>query len=505
MTSLTTYTPHRPFMAHQAEAFRRSAEAPAFALFMEQGTGKTKVLIDTARYLYQTGKIDAVVVFADNGIHRNWVNEEWPQEWPMSEVVTRADGMPGSLTFVIWEAGRARSKKVQDTLTEIVTYPDGSLVVVAMNIESVITEPAKEFLRKFLRRYRTMVVVDESTSIKTPGALRTKTMRAIGKLAVVRRIATGTPMAESPFHIYAPFQFLGTNLLGFGSFFAFKNYFGRFITRQLGHGGRSFLQLDKNEDGSPAYVNLEELKRRIAPYSYTVSKEECLDLPPKTYQKFPFTLTPKLRGMYERLREEYLLEIAGQDRPITLTLTRMLRLQQLTCGLKPRGDSPEEGMELLEDNPRLDAFARLMEQLPANAQCLVWCRYRPDVTRVMGWAEANGISAVRYDGMVGDDDREANKIAFQAGKARLFVGTQKAGGKGLTLNQASYAIYYSNDYPLEPRLQSEDRCHRKGQTKAVTYIDLVCEDTTDRDIVAALRAKKELSDYMSDRPCKEWL
>lgn len=460
---------------------------------MEQGTGKTKVILDTAVYRYQKGDINSLVIFADNGIHRNWINEELPQDVdPALQIAT-----------LIWQSDKTGTKWFKAAVDEFRKAP--GLQIVAINIESLITEPVKSFLRDYLRKRQCLVAVDESTSIKTPGAKRTKTMRAVGQLAKVRRIMTGTPMAESPFNIYAPFQFLREGLLGHTSYLAFKSAYGRFVTRTAKKTGRSWQELDKNPDGSPAYQHLDVLKAKIANHSFTVSKDECLDLPPKTYQKHPFLLTPGLRAIYNLLRDEYLLEIAGRERPVALAITRKMRLHQITCALRPRSDDPEDGTEWLDENPRLEAFAHLMAQLPAKAQVLVWCRYRDDVTRVLGWLAEQEITAVRYDGAVNDDQREENKKAFQRGDARVFVGTQRAGGKGLTLNQASYAIYYSNDYPLEPRLQSEDRFHRMGQDKNVTIIDLVCQDTADVDIVGALRSKKELSDYMSDRPYKEWL
>ena len=108
-------------------------------------------------------------------------------------------------------------------------------------------------------------------------------------------------------------------------------------------------------------------------------------------------------------------------------------------------------------------------------------------------------SAVSYHGGVDKDDRDINMDTFQDPNSgvRFFIGQQHSGGYGLTLHAATTVIYFSNDFSLEARLQSEDRAHRIGQHHPVLYIDLECLGTIDTKIIHALRDKKSLADLIT--------
>jgi SNF2 family DNA or RNA helicase len=66
-------------------------------------------------------------------------------------------------------------------------------------------------------------------------------------------------------------------------------------------------------------------------------------------------------------------------------------------------------------------------------------------------------------------------------------------------------VYYSNGYDLEKRLQSEDRAHRIGQTKSVTYVDFIAPKTIDEKIVKALRSKMNIANKIMDEDWKKWI
>ena len=85
------------------------------------------------------------------------------------------------------------------------------------------------------------------------------------------------------------------------------------------------------------------------------------------------------------------------------------------------------------------------------------------------------------------------------------MGNPQTGGYGITLTAASTVIYYSNGYDLEKRLQSEDRAHRIGQKKSVTYIDLIAENTVDEKIVKALRKKIDIASQIMGEELKDWI
>jgi SNF2 family DNA or RNA helicase len=479
-----------PF-AHQLEAFHLSKLRPTFALFMEQGTGKTKVIIDNAAYLYEAGQVNALLVVADNGIHRNWINDELPVHLP--------ERTPHR-TF-IWESKRANTKRYQQAWDAFLREPD-ALLIFAINIDAVITKNGAAAVSAFLEARTCMMVVDESTSIKTPGAKRTRACIRFGAKARFRRICTGTPVAESPFNAYSQFAFLSRNIIGINSYYAFKQEYGVWRQQQRTDGQYYPVLVQ--------YRNLNLLTDRIQPYMYRKLKKECLDLPEKLWQKRYFDLAASQRQLYDTLRDQSILQLSQQRGVVVpLVMTKILRLQQIACGYIPSeehllgtedGDTPATA--LLADNARLDALMAQLEELPATTQVIIWARFTKDIDLIM---ERLGHAAVRYDGMVSDDARESAKQRFQQGLARYFVANPKAGGKGLTLTAASVVIFYSNYYGLETRQQAEDRAHRIGQRNPVTYIDLIAVDTVDERIVRALRDKKKLADLITGDQPGDWL
>lgn len=485
MTNMAYEFKTKPY-EHQDTALALMKDREFFALFMEQGTGKTKVLLDDAGRLFTEGKIDGLVVLADNGIHRNWVTDEAPAHLNVQ------------WTGVVWSSGKAKAKYFQAQLEYL--YAAGNyLPILAMNIDAVITPAGKKALNTFVtKRKKVMVIVDESTSIKTPGAKRTKTTVALGRHAVYRRIATGTPYAEGPLDIYAPCRFLSDAILACRSFLSFKHEYADWEARQTTT-GRSYQVL-------MCYKNLDKLKAMLAPHSYRVLKVDCLDLPPKVYQKRYFELGKEQRRVYDKLREEYLLEMSGEEFDINRIMTRRMRLQQIASGYTSMDAKAQP--HWLKDNARLKALMDYIEELPSNTKCIIWARFRPDVDAIMAALEERGgcrYAAVRYDGSVDSDTRADAILAFQHGDARFFVGTARAGGKGLTLTAATQVLYYSNDDPLIHRLQSEDRAHRIGQKNTVLYVDFVGVDTIDESLVASLRDKKDISDLITGDPKGTWL
>jgi SNF2 family DNA or RNA helicase len=115
-------------------------------------------------------------------------------------------------------------------------------------------------------------------------------------------------------------------------------------------------------------------------------------------------------------------------------------------------------------------------------------------------------SVVSYYGLTPQEDRQDNIRKFQSDpKCRFMVGTPSTGGYGITLTAANTVIYYSNGYDLEKRLQSEDRAHRIGQKKNVTYIDIIAEKTVDEKIVKSLRKKINIASEVLGEELKDWI
>ncbi len=460
----------KPF-DHQRNVFYMSRDNEAFALLMEQGTGKTKVIIDNSAYLYGAGKINCLVVIAPNGVHRNWIRKEIPEhmpEWCHHESVFYYAGM---------------KKKDTERFEEVMVAKD-KLKIFTFNVEAFVSGKAVELLGKIMLANDVMLVVDESSRIKRPGAKRTKVITKAAKYAKYRRIMTGTPVTKGPEDIYSQFKFLDPQILGYDSFYSFKARYcimGGFENKQI-----------------VSYQNVDELTKNIEGHSFRVLKKDCLDLPDKIYQRYPIELSTKQRKLYDQMRKQYIAELDGEQIDAPAAITRLLRLQQIVCGWFP---SEAEVKPIDDKNPRLNALLEILSDI--DSKVIIWARFKADLKAIEA---ALGSSAVAYHGEVSNDDRADAVDRFQNDpKIRYFIGQPQSGGIGLTLTAADYAIYYSNSFDLETRLQSEDRCHRIGTKNNVTYIDIESPKTIDTKIIKALRSKKNLADVITKDPISMFL
>jgi len=488
-------------LAHQLEAFTVSKDLKAFALLCEQGTGKTKIAIDKTAYLYGKGQISGLLVIAPNGVHRNWIVNEIPKHMPDYTSARSA-----------WYSS---SMKVDERKTyEKIYDPGADLRVLTMNIESLSTDKGRKIAEKFLRTFNVHMIVDESSKIKHFSTQRTKHIIKLGRLAKYKTIATGTPVTQSPLDIFGQFMFLDEDILGTSSFFIFKARYAQLLDESspvLRHimqrtGGKRAPQIvATDKEGYPVYKNLDELQKLIAPYSFRVLKKDCLDLPDKVYQRRYFELAPEQKAVYKDIKENLRVEFANGDFETMSKLTAVLRLQQVTCGFKPGENGETPIFEKSSQNPRISTLLELLEETTGKA--IIWARFRKDIQLINeALQQEYPNQTVLYYGDVSSDDRAKAMKDFQEdAKVRFFVGTQAAGGTGLTLTAASTVIYYSNTFSLEDRLQSEDRAHRIGQKNTVTYYDIEAVDTVDRRIIAALRMKKDVANLITKDPLINWI
>lgn len=454
----------KPF-DHQRRAFYMSRDKENFALLMEQGTGKTKIIIDTAAYLYANNKITALVIIAPNGVHRNWLRNEIPFHLP--------EWCPRRAIYY----SAAMKKKEKDDWDDLVRSSD-SLKIFSFNVEGFVSKNAQALITSILRYENALLVVDESSRIKRPGAKRTQFVTKIGKLAKYRRILTGTPVTKGPEDVFSQFRFLDPYILGYESFYSFK-------ARYCIMGGYENRQI-------VAYENVDELTKNIEGHSYRVLKKDCLDLPDKIYQRAYVDLSEAQRRLYNAMKDEWVASHQEKTIEAPEAITRLLRLQQITCGWFPS----DEPVPIDEESPRLGLLKEILSDI--EGKVIIWARFRADLRAI---EDALGELAVAYHGGVSNDARANAVDAFQNDpKIRYFIGQPQSGGIGLTLTAANYAIYYSNSFDLEVRLQSEDRCHRIGTTNNVTYIDIEANKTIDKKIIKALRDKKNLADMITRDP-----
>ena len=296
--------------AHQLKALEMSWNKEIFAYFMEMGTGKSKVLIDNISMLYDKGKINAALIIAPKGVVKTWYEQEIP-----AHMVDHVDKK-----VILWQA--LINQKQQSKL-DILFRAGVDLRILIMNVEAFSTKKGLEFAKKFLNCHSAMVAVDESTTIKNPGAKRTKAILSLSKMAKYRRILTGSPVTKSPLDLYTQCFFLDSFLLDHSSYYSFRTRYA--LMRTANFGGKSVQIV-------VGYRNLGELSEILKPFSYRVLKDDCLDLPKKTFMKRIIQLTPDQFKLYEQMRKTALATLNGKMTTTVTVLTQLMRLQQITCG-----------------------------------------------------------------------------------------------------------------------------------------------------------------------------
>jgi SNF2 family DNA or RNA helicase len=451
---------------------------------MEMGTGKTKVFLDEMCEMFENGDADSALILAPKGVYRNWDVIEMPVHMPNSILA--------NTRILAWNSG---GKDYNDRLRALCKTDKYAIFI--MNVEALSAgtrgyDAAEEFMNA---HQSTIICVDESTFIKNPSARRTKKVVELGRSAKWRRIMTGSPVTRSPLDLYSQFDFLGQKMLGFSSFYSFRARYA--IMKEQRFGGRK-VQL------VVGYREIEDLTKRISPHSFRVRKDECLDLPAKIYTSRDVELTGEQRRLYDEFRKNATVALAEDEGHITATevIVQILRLQQILCGHV----KDELGAEHDLPSNRVDTLMEVVEE--AGGKVIIWCRFRRDIENVTAALEKEygAESVVQYYGDVESKDRGTAVHRFQNDETcRFFVGNPQTGGYGITLTAASTVVYYSNSYDLEQRMQSEDRAHRSGQTKSVTYVDLVCRGTVEEKIVAALRKKIDIAATIMGDGYRTWL
>lgn len=471
---------------HQSKCFGLARAAmnsavPAYGLLMEQGTGKSKVILDVAADLYLNGgargKIDTLILVAPNGVHSQWINEQVPTH--LSESV------PWRGAYTMASPNREEREAMQAALA----YRDG-LRIFSLHVDSLSQKKGQEFLRELLTSSRALIAVDESSRIKDLSSKRTQFIVKVARLAPYRLIATGTPISQGVEDLYSQFYFLDKNILGYDSFFSFRNHF----CRMGGYQSKKIV----------GYQNEEELKAKIDSYTYRVLKDDCLDLPRKNFIRREVLFTPEQRKVYDQMRKNFFLELEEGVLTARMALTRIIRLQQIVSGFVSRSAKKDEHGRVVEPamfqelhNERAEAAVDIVRQ--ATGKVIIWVKFEGDHKLLTKALDAAGIKWVDYVGPTPQEDRVRNIERFRNDpECKVFISSPKSGGTGLNLTVANEVIWYSRDFSLENELQANDRCHRIGQDKVVNYHYLVTPRTVDERIDKLLRDKLSVAENLID-------
>ena len=402
--------------AHQMTALEKSWNKETYAYFMEMGTGKTKVLIDNAAMLYDKGKVDGVLIIAPKGVVKTWYEQELPTHLPNHiEKVS-----------VLWQSNITKTQ--QEKLDELFE-PESVLHILIMNVEAFSTTKGTEFAHKFISCHNTLMVIDESTTIKNPSAKRTKNILKLSTETKYRRVMTGSPVTKNPLDLYSQCYFLDPFHLEHESYYSFRMRYA--IMNTLHVRGRSIQVVN-------GFKNLGELSEKLKPFSYRVLKEDCLDLPEKNWTKRQITLTPDQRKLYIQMKQTALAQLNGKVTSTVTVLTQLMRLHQITCGHFTADDGTTQPI----DNNRLNELMNVVSEMEGKA--IIWAHYQYDITSIIREiVKVHGPgSVVDYYGLTPQDERQGNIKKFQSDpRCRFLVGTPSTGGYGITLTAANTVIY----------------------------------------------------------------
>lgn len=467
-----TYRPKTSAYDHQRRCYEKALDAlrsnvSAFAILMEQGTGKTKVAIDLFGTMWCAREITAVLIITIKGVHHQWIDEAIPEHM--------GDPVPWS--------GWAWKKKTRNFLPEELTKND-KLRFLSINIDAIKSSDCEKIVHEFIRAHngRVFCIIDESNVIQNAFSARSKKAREIGMMCRYRMIMTGTPIAKNLTDEWAQFLWLDERIIGHRYLTTFKK---KYCVTATDKDDNEFIVGSKNEI---------ELFGRLEPYQFRVTKEEELDLPPKVYDKVYFELSNEQWKHYSELREKFLTELEnGTIATVANAAVLMTRLQQITCGYIVNEDRE---VVRFKENPRLETLN--MVRGNRSGKKVIWCRYNDDIAQIM---ESLGGCAVSYWGGTSDKDRKiAKERIIEDPTITDIVANPSAMGTGTDGLQKVIrtSIYYSNSFNYLHRAQSEDRTHRIGMKGTCLYIDLIARRSVDLRLLKNLAGKKSLSDLMLD-------
>lgn len=467
----TKYEFRAPFpMKHQMEALNRAWPRPGFGLFMDMGTGKSRVVVDLACARYNAEQIEQVLIMCPLSVRRNWIGQ-----WDTWATVP-----------IDWHLLNSANPK---GFEKFLGFDRDAMPVLIAGIEGLgQSERQFDMLTQYVRRAPTLVVFDESSKIKNPTKNRTKRGILLAHAAGGAIVMNGTPIANGIQDLYSQIEAVNPNIIGVGDHYAFRN-------RYCIMGGYEDKQI-------VGYRNVEELMELLAPWVYQVRKADVLtELPPKVYEQRTVDPTGAQKDILDQIRRQPLKQDPGTGEiPTKNILERMLRLQQAIGGYQAiiNADgtlttTPIEGV-----NPKMDELMDILEE-SVPQKVIVWARFVPEIEAIIERIAATygPESVVKYYGSVPEDERAANVQRFQTDPTcRFFVGNQAAGGLGIELFAATVEVYFSNSFAYIDRQQSEDRAHRKGQLNSVTIIDLIMRHTLDDAITQALVHKQNVDEFV---------
>lgn len=441
---------HQAF-PYQTEAFLAIKDLEYAAVFHEQGLGKTKIAVDLILYWIGHTDIDTVIVVTKKLLIKNWQNEFSNHTYIRPMILT----CNKNENFYVF------------------TSPSR---VVLMNFETVQTE--KERLKLYLKTRNVAIIIDESAKLKNPKSKLTETFHALATCFKKRVIMTGTPVANRPYDIWSQIFFLDQGKSLGSNFIVFKERTD--LTNDLDD------TLGKRE----AFEDeVSEIFSKIKQFSVRETKNSgIISLPEKVYYREKITLAETQRLLYEKIRNELIVEVKKKGHIISddssAAIKRLLRLVQVVSNPKLIDESycGDSSKELYLD--------KLLEKiLSKDEKCIVWTSFIENVEYF--YKKYSSLPAVKVHGGMKIIDRNRSIDKFKQGISPVLFATPSSAKEGLTLTIANHVIFYDRSFSLDDYLQAQDRIHRISQKKTCYIHNLIAEDSIDEWIDSLLDIKQQ--------------
>lgn len=472
-------------MPHQEPAADKLAPLRVGALFMEMGTGKSRTAIELVARRWSggtnpKGRCKRVLWFVPVSLIETTRREILKHVEEASVYAFRDSTRSGKIPAADWYV---------------------------IGIESMSTSRRTILAAASLAGDETMMIVDESSYIKNHRALRTKWILELGKKCRWRLILTGTPISLGAVDLFSQMSFLSTEILGYTSFYSFAANHLEYATKKLS-GGR-----EVRTDRVVRAHNTGYLAAKIAPYVYQITKDECLDLPPKLYSTRYVTMTSEQQALYNRVKDTLFAELERYDEvPDAFVYRLFSSLQQAACGFwneyppmhertRGRRTRPEPIERHRVPCYRRDVLVESLASLPDGEKAIIWVKFVEELEGIKSALErqfGEGCTSVFYGQGLRRKQRQEEIDAWRADR-RFFVATPQTGGHGLTLNESATTVFYTDSFNLAHHDQAEDRNHRIGQERPVTYLSILMSGTIDERIASNLATKGQVVRDFRDR------
>lgn len=431
-----------PFQ-HQVRAFGFCVSLDESALFMDMGTGKTMVAIAIAGHHYLQQDSLRVLVICPKA-----VKPVWPRELHKHAGFDFCVGMdqpPEGPGAQFWVTNYDRVKREQRRIQK--WKPD-------------------------------LIILDESHRIKNRKATRTK---AVCSLRSRLRLAlTGSPIGKCITEAWSQYNFIKKDV--FGSYTSFRDKY----LRMGGYMGYKVI----------GYKNEDEFADKLHSLAFRVTKDECLDLPPLTYQRLYVEPDRNTKKVYSELDLNFFSEVEGEEVSVDREATKQMKLRQIVGGMVRT-----DGQEVVHvSNLKSDTLGELLEDR-ANDKTVIFFSFSHEIAIAQKICEKLGMGYLTLQGSTPEKERQVFEDRFQQDlSVKVALIQVQTGAEGMTLTAADVAVFYSPTFSFISYTQARDRINRMGQLRPTTIIFIIMVGTVDERVVDVLESNRQLTDtYMESK------